>query len=32
MNYTFLKYLLLIGGGALGGGILGWLARCTGGG
>lgn len=30
MNRTLLKYLLLTGLGALAGGLLGWLARCTG--
>lgn len=30
MIHHLLKYTLLIGAGALGGGLLGWLARCTG--
>lgn len=30
MNRTLLKYLLLTSLGALAGGLLGWLARCTG--
>lgn len=30
MNRKLLKYLLLTSLGALAGGLLGWLARCTG--
>lgn len=30
MNRKALKYLLLVGLGALAGGLLGWLARCAG--
>lgn len=32
MKTQLLKFLLLIGGGALSGGLLGWLLQCTGGG
>jgi len=32
MNRTLLKFLFLTCAGALAGGLLGWLARCTGGG
>jgi len=30
MNRKLLKYLFLTAAGALAGGLLGWLARCTG--
>lgn len=30
MKSVILKYLLLIAGGALAGGLLGWLMRCAG--
>ncbi len=32
MNNKLLKFLILISGGALAGGIFGWISRCAGGG
>lgn len=32
MNKKVLKFLILIGGGTLAGGVFGWMSRCAGGG
>jgi hypothetical protein len=32
MKTYVLKYIILIGGGAVAGGIFGWMSRCAGGG
>lgn len=32
MKPLILKYLILIGGGALAGGVFGWMSQCAGGG
>jgi len=32
MKFKILKYLILIGGGAIVGGGMGWMSRCAGGG
>ena len=32
MKLNFLKFIVMTGGGALAGALLGWLVRCTGGG
>jgi hypothetical protein len=32
MHLKYIKYIILIGGGALAGGILGWMSQCAGGG